>query len=165
MTLPENDYQILKLLPSFYAQYPNPPYVELMKKESRRYTCLLFQSHYDYFICIPFRSNVNHPYAYHFRKSARSRHSHSALDYTKIVILNNTLHLDKVPGYVDKDEYLETLRNIERIKEEALEYVETYVNQSNGQSIIHPKEFTRRYSKSSLQYFHNELGIYNNHHV
>ena len=53
MTLPENDYQILKLTDVFYQAYPNPPYKEILKKNQRAYNCLLFQSHYDYFICIP----------------------------------------------------------------------------------------------------------------
>ena len=28
MSLPENDYQILKLTDDFYNTYPNPPYIE-----------------------------------------------------------------------------------------------------------------------------------------
>ena len=54
MNLPENDYQILKLTNAFYSAYPNPPYTEILKKNQRVYNCLLFQSHYDYFICIPY---------------------------------------------------------------------------------------------------------------
>lgn len=53
MSLPENDYQILKLTNDFYNDYPNPPYKEILEKKQRAYNCLLFQSHYDYFICIP----------------------------------------------------------------------------------------------------------------
>ena len=29
MSLPENDYQILKLIDDFYNTYPNPPYIEI----------------------------------------------------------------------------------------------------------------------------------------
>lgn len=42
--LPENDYQIIRLTPKFYLDYPNPPFTELEQKENRHYTCLLFQT-------------------------------------------------------------------------------------------------------------------------
>ena len=64
MNLPESDYQILKLTNAFYRAYPNPPYTEILKKDQRAYNCLLFQSHYDYFICIPYRSEITHKYAF-----------------------------------------------------------------------------------------------------
>ena len=60
MNLQENDYQILKLTNAFYSAYPNPPYTEILKNNQRAYNCLLFQSHYDYFICIPYRSEITH---------------------------------------------------------------------------------------------------------
>lgn len=81
----ESDYQILKLTEVFYKNYPNPPYKEILQKNQRAYDCLLLQSHYDYFICIPYRSHISHPYAYHFKESIRSKKSHSGLDYSKIV--------------------------------------------------------------------------------
>lgn len=161
MTLSESDYQILRLTARFYEDYPNPPYKELMLKPSRRYTCLLFQTHYDYFICVPYRSNVKHPFAFHFHQSERSRKQKSALDYTKIVIVENLEYLDDKQGYVDKDEYLETVRNLEQIKAEALAYVEDYVAEMRGQGKLHLKEFQRKYSRSALPYFHRELGIDN----
>lgn len=80
MQLQESDYQILKLTDSFYEKYPNPPCREILKKRQRAYNCLLFQTHYDYFICIPFRTEISHGYAYHFKKSARSRVHKSGLD-------------------------------------------------------------------------------------
>lgn len=81
----ESDYQILKLTEAFYKNYPNPPYKEILQKSHRAYDCLLLQSHYDYFICIPYRSHISHPYAYHFKESIRSKKSHSGLDYSQIV--------------------------------------------------------------------------------
>lgn len=88
MNLPENDYQILRLTDAFYRVYPNPPYREILKKKQRAYNCLLFQSHYDYFICIPYRSEITHKYAYHFSNTTRSKAHRSGLDYSKIVIRN-----------------------------------------------------------------------------
>ena len=37
--LPEYDFQILKLTETFYRDYPNPPFVEIETKETRRYNC------------------------------------------------------------------------------------------------------------------------------
>ena len=98
MNLPQNDYQILKLTEHFYNAYPNPPYREVLKKNQRAYNCLLFQTHYDFFICIPYRTEIHHP----------------------------------TDAIVDKDEYNETMINLERIKKDALDYVEEYMECMNG---------------------------------
>lgn len=60
---------------------------------------------------------------------------------------------------VDKDEYNETVVNIKRIKREALEFVEDYVEHVKDTRKLSPQEFGRRYHFSPLQYFHKELGI------
>ena len=159
MILPENDYQILKLTDVFYQAYPNPPYKEILKKNQRAYNCLLFQSHYDYFICIPYRSEINHKYAFHFSNTVRSRAHKSGLDYSKIVIIDKTEYIDSVSAIIDKNEFNETMVNLERIKKEALEFVEDYIFHMNGIKKLHKREFDRRYTFSPLQYFHNELGI------
>ena len=44
MSLPENDYQILKLTEDFYKAYPNPPYREILKKKQRAYNVCFFSS-------------------------------------------------------------------------------------------------------------------------
>ena len=159
MKLPENDYQILQLADLFYKHYPNPPCTEILKKQKRAYNCLLFQTHYDYFICIPYRSEIQHSYAYLFKNSIRSKKHKSGLDYTKILIINKTEYLDNKDALIDKDEYKETVKNFERIKREALQYVEDYVEYKNKRKYIHPKEFRRKYTFSTLPYFHKELGI------
>ena len=160
MSLPENDYQILKLTESFYNAYPNPPYSEILKKKQRSYNCLLFQTHYDYFICIPYRSEINHKYAFHFTDTFRSRTHKSGLDYSKIVIITKTDYIDVSGAIIDKDEFNETMVNLERIKKEALDFVEDYVAHMNGIRLLHKKEFDRRYRFSPLKYFHKELGIH-----
>ncbi len=60
-TKDEFDYQVLNLTQKFYIDYPNPPYKEIVRKNSRPYNCLLIQSHYGYYICIPYRgiSSIN----------------------------------------------------------------------------------------------------------
>lgn len=159
MNLSENTYQILKLTDLFYNTYPNPPYIEILKKKHRAYNCLLFQTHYDYFICIPFRSEITHNYAYHFKKSQRSLKHKSGLDYTKIVILNKTEYLDNKDAIIDKDEFNEMIVQLENIKKQAIEFVEDYVEHIRGNKLLHLAEFRRRYQFSPLKYFHKELGI------
>ena len=124
MNLPENDYQILKLTDDFYNDYPDPPYKEILKKRKRAYNCLIFQSHYDYFICIPYRSEIKHKYAFHFSHTNRSKIHKSGLDYTKIVIINKMNYIDSVDAIINQDEFRETIKHLEQIKEEALDFVE-----------------------------------------
>ena len=159
MSLPENDYQILKLTDVFYNAYPNPPFKEILKKKQRAYNCLLFQTHYDYFICIPYRTEISHPYAFHFTTTVRSKEHKSGLDYSKIVIIEKTDYIDFTDAIIDKDEFNETMVNLERIKREALNFVEEYVTHVKGIKELHKREFERRYRFSPLKYFHKELGI------
>lgn len=161
MKLPDNDYQILRLTDEFYSAYANPPYKEIMKKQGRAYNCLLFQTHYDYFICIPYRTEISHANAYHFKTSIRSRKHKSGLDYSKIIIVSNTAYLDNKNAIIDKDEFNETIRYLEKIKTGALKYVEDYIMHLNGERVLHSAEFKRRYQFSTLQYFHKELKVIN----
>ena len=159
MKIPESDYQIVQLSDDFYHVYKSPPYEELLKKNNRPYNCLLFQTHYDFFICIPYRTEITHIYAYRFKKSSRSQKHKSGLDYTKIVIINNNKFIDDKTVVIDKDEYNETIKSSQKIKQDALKYVEDYIAYINGTSPLAHQEFNRRYHYSTLKYFHNELGI------
>lgn len=149
----------MKLTDVFYREYPNPLYNEILKKNNRAYNCLLFQSHYDYFICIPYRSEISHKYAFHFTNTTRSKEHKSGLDYSKIVIITKTDYIDSVDAIIDKDEFKETMVNLKQIKKEALDFVEDYVLHMKGIKMLHEREFERRYGFSSLKYFHRELGI------
>lgn len=66
---------------------------------------------------------------------------------------------DRKDALVDKDEFNETMINLEKIQNEAFEFVEDYVEHIRGQKKLHSKEFQRRYKYSPLKYFHKELGI------
>ncbi len=159
-TKEEFDYQVLNLTQNFYTDYPDPPYKEIVRKNSRPYNCLLIQSHYGYFICIPYRSHIRHKYSFMFKNSFRSKRAKSGLDYSKIVIVADSNYIGQTDAIVDKDEYNETRNNIEYIKNDAQEYVDDYVNYLSGNSTKYDKkEFERIYQYSTLQYFHKELGI------
>ena len=83
----------------------------------------------------------------------------SGLDYTKIVIISKMEYVDTIDALIDKDEYNETMINLEKIKGEALKFVEDYVAHQKGTHLFHPREFVRRYKYYPLKYFHTELGI------
>ncbi len=92
------DLQILSLSSTFYRAYPNPPYIEILKKETRPYKCLLLESHYDYYIYIPFRTNIRHNYCFLTRSSERTGEGNAGLDYTKMVIIQKPEFLDSEIG-------------------------------------------------------------------
>ena len=71
------------------------------------------QTHYNYYICVPYRTEITHSYAYHFRKSARSRKHHSGLDYSKLVIIDKPEYIeDKIVKLSTKEiYYFETVDN------------------------------------------------------
>ena len=155
--LPENDYQILRLTDCFYKDYPIKEYKELMMKRKRAYNCLLFQTHYEYFICIPYRTEITHENAFLFKKSKRSRKHKSGLDYSKIIIISKLKYLENEQAIIDQDEFRETMMNLERIKKDALKFVEDYIHHINGTKILHSAEFKRKYQYTTLKYFHDEI--------
>ena len=98
------DYQILRLTKDFYSAYADHNiYGELMLKENRAYNCLLIDLYYDYFLCIPYRTDIRHKNAFKFRKSSRSRTHQSGLDYSKMVIVKNSEYLEAKDAIIDHD--------------------------------------------------------------
>ena len=67
--------------------------------------------------------------------------------------------MDSKDAMIERDEYIETIKNIEKIKREALGFVEDYMTHIDGTKRMHSREFFRRYSYSALKYFHKEMGI------
>lgn len=153
------DYQVLNLTPLFYKDYPSSQYKEILRKNNRPYNCLLFKASYDYFICVPYRTNINHQYAYKFKSSQRSIAHSSGLDYTKIIIVKNHAYITSSDALIDKDEYNETRIHINKIQRDAFSFVNDYVDHITQKRLLHIKEFNRRYKRSTLPYFHQELGI------
>lgn len=67
--------------------------------------------------------------------------------------------MDTKDALIDKDEFNETIKHLERIKKEGMTFVEEYVQHITGNKKMDPREFQRRYTYSPLKYFHKELGI------
>ena len=138
----------------FFTDYPHSQYPEIAVKKNRPYSCLLIKYMDDLFICIPFRSHIRHPYAYHFKSSARSQRSQSGLDYTKSILIKNNAYTDTtVPALVNQDEYRETMVNLPRIVQEVFSYISDYRDDLNEVRELHPREWQRRYGRSTLPYF------------
>ncbi|MCD8007178.1 MAG: hypothetical protein LUF29_09525 [Oscillospiraceae bacterium] len=155
----EFDVDLYLLSQKFTVDYPPEKFPELMHKHGRPYTCLLIDSHDDYFICVPFRSDIHHKNAFLFTNTERSKRSHSGLDFSKIVIISDTSYLSDESAIVDQDEYAEMKRNLPTIVNRAVNYVDTYINHITGKKTLHPREFARRYQYSTLPYFHDVMGI------
>ena len=146
--------KIYNLSTKFYNDYPTIHYPEILTKSGRPYACLLIEYMDDLFICIPYRSNIRHNYAYLFKNSLRSRLSRSGLDYTKVVLIQNVEYLDdSVHAIVDQDEYRETVQNLPKIAKEAFAYVSDYKDVLNKKKNMHPREWARRYAMSTITYF------------
>lgn len=161
MNSAEYDFQILKLSENFYNTYPHSIYSEILEKKQRAYNCIVLESQYEYFICIPYRTEIRHNYAYHFTCSIRSRKHKSGLDYTKMVIIKDIDYLSSVQAVIDNDEFKETVSNINKIQKEAYDFLNQYIEHISGINTLHTQEYKRRYQYSPLKYFHNELGLTN----
>ena len=74
------------------------------------------------------------------------------LDYTKSVLIKSDQYLDTT-ALVDQDEYRETIVNLSRIAQEVVSYVSDYKDDLNHVKRLHPREWQRRYGKSTLPYF------------
>lgn len=159
MNVPVYDYQVLRLTEKFFENYPLVKYPEMMGKKKRGYSCLLIETYYEFFICIPYRTEIRHKYAYHFKKSKRSKEHRSGLDFTKMIIIKKDEYIDSKEAEIDADEYAETRKNIYMIVKGALAFLEDYISHCSGEKLLNQREYDRRYKFSSLKYFHEELGI------
>ena len=150
---------VYQLTQDFLNDYPKTSYPELMYKLGRPYSCLLIDTYLDYYICIPFRSHINHNNAFMFCGTQRSMRSKSGLDYTKMVLVNKDNYIDNKKVVVDQDEYNEMQKHLLQIVNESVAYLEKYINHVTGKKMMHPREFVRNYQYSTLMYFHDVLGI------
>ena len=152
--------QIYLLSSKFINDYPLTTYPELMYKAGRPYTCLLIETHEDYFLCVPFRSSINHNNAYHFKGTKRSRRSKSGLDYSKTVVIRDSDYIDSTnAAVVDNDEYNEMMKNLSKIVKEVNDYVNGYINHKNGSNVLHTRDYQRKYGFSTLPYFDKILKV------
>ena len=151
---------ILLLSSKFTHDYPHAKYPEIMYKQGRPYSCLLIDTHDDYYICVPFRTSISRNNAFFFKNTKRSKTSRSGLDYEKIVLVKDESYLDyTTTAIVDGDEYKEAITNLDKIARAATKYIDDYIAHVKGEKVLHPREYDRKYRFSTLPYFHDIIGI------
>lgn len=102
------DTHLCLLSSKFTQAYLSALYPELLHKRGRPYTCLLIDSHDDYFICALFRSSIGYKNAYFFTETVRSEKTESGLNYSKIAIIKDMDYFDlSTKAIVDQDEFNE----------------------------------------------------------
>lgn len=154
--------EISLLSSKFIQDYPHAQYPEIMHKQGRPYSCLIIDTHDDYYICIPFRSAISHNQAFLFKNTQRSKSSRSGLDYKKMVLIKDESYIDRVTvAIVDSDEYKEAITNLEKIASEAAQYLDDYIAHVSGTKPLHHREYDRKYRFSTLPYFHDILELTN----
>ncbi len=153
-------YDIYKLSDLFFLKYPKDRYPELMRGKGERPVRYVVASLTDFFpnifICIPYRSNIKHKYSYKFVGSKRSLVNESGLDFSKMVLIQEEKFLENLKEEsLDKDEYLETIKNISKILDGAIKYLNLYIEGlKNPENIGMDKhQFHRVFQYSTLPYF------------
>lgn len=158
MTL-QYEQELYTLTSDFYNQYPRSSFPEILSPSGNRtYNCFIVE-YKNYFICIPFRTNMKHRNGYHFKTTERSRRAKSGLDYSKMVIIQESRYLSTSNSLVDNDEYIEAMKESERIISEAVTYLDDYINHNKNIITLNPEEYRKKYFYSTLSYFHNILQI------
>lgn len=154
------DYEIKKLSSKFYINYDKVSYPELLSKDNRSYDVAIFELEFlkDIFVCLPFRSNIQHNNGYRFKFSARSKKSNSGVDFSKIVLIKNADYIGQA-AKIDNDEFIEFKKFSNSIHSKLSKYILDYCNHIKGISILHEKEFDRKYKYSTLSYFHELLDL------
>lgn len=145
-------HYLTKLSEQFYSDFPKDKFPEILEKQTRSYNCVVCQIDVNLFICIPYRSNINHKNSYIFKNSSRG--NKSGLDYTKLVVFKDKKYLDKTnEAIINKNEYKETIRNIDKIVKEVFEYIHVFLKHHKGIEKLHIRKYTRNYGYSTLPYF------------
>ncbi|GLI90637.1 type III toxin-antitoxin system TenpIN family toxin [Bacillus subtilis] len=122
----------------------------LSKQGKRPYFYLKVAYRGNHFV-IPFRSHVNHSWGYHFDQTNKKG---AGLDYTKSLIVNDSSYLGKTP-IIPKHQHKIIKNNINIIERQFKKYVDGYIRVA-----IQEKESSvQQFKNSTLQNFHNELGI------
>lgn len=102
---------------------------------------------------VPLRSNITH-------KNAFMLYGKSGVDYSKAVVVNPNKDLKKDYPIIRDKEYKKIEKNFYKI----LGGFRKFIHHYNDEVVVHPDKAENKTTAkfSSLQYFHNELGITHN---
>ena len=138
------------LTKEFYEEYFNCS--EILKKEDRPYCVALFEVDGITF-AIPFRTHINHNNCYIFKKSTRSENS--GLDFTKAVVIKDDTFIGE-ETWIESSEYSEFINKQKVISNRFKKFIENYKKWFKDPSYYRAERIIKF---SSLQYFHEELGL------
>ncbi len=144
-----------KLSTQFFLDFPKKLYPEIEEKENRPYIILVCTINGIKF-GLPLRTNIKHNYCYKFKRTTRNTKSSTGIDFSKAVVLNNSNHIGNTTT-IDSKEYIELDKNIVFIISKFKQYVNSYIDYKKSNQYDKNKDF--KYKYSTLQYFHNELGL------
>lgn len=155
--------KLRRLSNQFYRDYDTEIYLEILKTSTRTYNVAIFEGIGNYYICVPFRTDIRHSSAFKFKNTKRSSNHQYGIDYKKMIIITKdkyNQYIDFInPPLIDNDEYVIYRQNLDTINREALDYLQKYINHHSGIISMSEREYRRKYQYTTLHYFHNELGI------
>ena len=145
-------YKLNYLSSAFFEKYNANEYPEIENKSNRPYMVVLVKIKSNTF-AIPFRTNIPHNNCYKFKNSSRPTHSTTGLDYTKAVIVNDSMYIGEA-ARIDDKEYVELNKNFPFIIKQFKKFVSDYINFANGQQSYY---VAKKFRFTTLKYFENEL--------
>ena len=137
---------------NFYNEYPPESYPEMQRKPNRPYLVIIVEVR-NLTFAIPLRHHIAHNYSF-----ITNRPERWGLDYSKAVVISRPDFIERPKTrsiMIERSEYdkiTENYKNIQKKFECFLDFYEKSV--LKGTPLSEP---VLKYS--SLQYFHNELGI------
>lgn len=147
-------YKLNYLSAEFYNKYNSTNYPEIENKENRPYMVMLIQIENNTF-AVPFRTNVKHNNCYKFENSSRPTDSITGLDYSKAVVVNDSIYIG-APARINDMEYTELDINYHIIIKQFTAFVKGYIKLANGKLNEYQ---AKKYKYTTLKYFHKELGL------
>ncbi len=133
----------------FYNEHTQDKYPQLELKQKRPYIHIQIEKDGQKF-ALPLRSNISHPYAF-----LTDRANQCGVDYSKAVPITDD-DIDTAKPFIRPNEHKKLIGKEYRIKKGFEKYIQTYINALSDKKYEHRKEIL---AYSSLQYFHEELGI------
>lgn len=138
--------RLIKLNDNFYSNYRNC--TEILQKRARPYACLAIKVDGVIF-AIPFRHHIKHDHAF-------ITYGECGLDYTKAVVLSSFKYVSDESVQIEQIEFNAIKGKEQRIHKGMKDYVKLYRKAVQYSSNKHYDNIRKC---SSLQYFHEELGI------
>lgn len=138
------------LTSEFYNDYPYKDYPEIEQKQDRPY--IMIQISIDGVdFAIPLRSNINHPNVFWTDKPKKC-----GVDYSKAVPIKDVKYVDSRKPYLRSNEHKALIGKEYLIQKGFEKYIQKYGKALSAYHVDRNRELCQ---KSTLQYFHEELGI------